>query len=37
MAFLSANDVLREQVPRHFMPGMGIYFLERLMLSAQSF
>jgi len=37
MALVSANDILREQVPRHFMPGMGTYFLKRLMLSAQSF
>lgn len=36
LAIGSANDILREQVPRHFMPGMGTYFLERLISSAQS-
>ena len=28
--------ILREQVPRHFMPGMGSYFLEHLLLTAES-
>ena len=32
----SANDILCEQVPRHFMPGMGSYFLEHLWRSARS-
>ncbi len=35
-ALASANDILGEQVPRYFMPGMGSYFLKRLTLSAQS-
>jgi tetratricopeptide (TPR) repeat protein len=34
--FALATDILYEQVPRHFMPGMGSYFLERLLLSAKS-
>jgi len=36
-ALASANDILCEQVARHFMPGMGSYFLQRLVLSAKSF
>ena len=36
-ALASANDILCRQVARHFMPGMGSYFLERLVLIAESF
>ena len=32
----SANDILHEHVPRHFMPEMGTYFLERLVSNGQS-
>jgi len=32
----SANDILCTQVPRHFMPGMGTYFLEYLWQSVKS-
>ena len=35
-AHASAKDILCEQVPRHFMPGMGSYFLQHLVLSAKS-
>ena len=31
-ALASANEILCGQVPRHFMPGMGSYFLRRLRL-----
>ena len=35
-ALASANDILYEQMPRHFMPGMGSYFLKYLMLGSKS-
>ena len=32
-----AEDILCKQIPRHFMPGMGSYFLDQLRLSVESF
>ncbi|CZS92454.1 uncharacterized protein RAG0_03007 [Rhynchosporium agropyri] len=31
LTLASANDILREEAPRHFMPGMGSYFLRDLL------
>ncbi|KAL6714255.1 hypothetical protein ACLMJK_007678 [Lecanora helva] len=35
-AFALANDILSEEVARHFMPGMGSYFLQALKAIANS-
>jgi tetratricopeptide (TPR) repeat protein len=31
LTLTSANDILYKEVPRHFMPGMGTYFLKDLL------
>lgn len=31
LTLASANDILYEETPRHFIPGMGSYFLQKLL------